>query len=386
MTHSIIPPSSADIWAACPGWVVMAQSFPETTETEAQRLGTAAHEVAAQYIDSYARGAMFNPQVGDVTPNNVVIDEEMLDACEMYADNVREVMISSGVFGGHALGLEHALKMPSINDYSFGTSDCFIFDHKNLTAYIWDFKYGHDPVDVFENLQLVNYAAGVIEHIKTHFPFVESQHGEMKFVFRIAQPRSFHRDGPIREWTTTLNQLYPMFTKLRDAATLALSGIGGTLSGPHCRYCQARHGCESALTSSVRLYEVASQALPLELTNEAIGVQLAIVSRAAKQLAAIKDALEQQVESLVRSGKSVPGYAVQPKLGRETWNVDVSEITALGDMLCVNLSKPGAVTPKQAVKLGVDINVIKAYCHRTTSGVEVVPDNGKKARLIFGAK
>lgn len=386
MSHSIIPPSSADIWTACPGWVIMSQSFPETEETEAQRLGTAAHEVAAQYIDSYSRGAMFNPKVGGITSNNVVIDDEMLDACELYADNVREVMISSGVFGGHFLGLEQSLKMPSVHELSFGTSDCFIFDLKNMTVYIWDFKYGHDPVDVFENWQLLNYAAGVIEHLKTHFPFVESHNQNMRFVFRISQPRSFHRDGPIREWSTTLGEITGYILRLKTAAELALSGLGETKSGGHCKYCQARHACPSALNAGVKLFEVASQALPLTMSNEALATQLAIVSRAYKQLASIKDALEQQVESLIRSGKSVPGYITQPKLGRETWKVDVSEIHALGDMLGVDLRKPSAMTPKQAIKLGIDKDVIKAYCHQTTSGVEIVPDNGKKARLIFGAK
>lgn len=384
MTHSIIPPSSAEIWTACPGWVVMSQSFPETEETEAQRLGTAAHEVAAKYIESYARGAMYNPKVGEITSNNVVIDDEMLDACEVYADDVRAVMISSGVFAEPFLGVEKSLTMPTINELSFGTSDCFIFDHKNRTVYIWDFKYGHDPVDPFENMQLINYSEGVLNFLMKHKPIMRETN--LKFVFRIAQPRAYHRDGPIREWRTDSSGLVGYITTLIESAKLALSGSGRTISGKHCRFCQARHGCESALTAGVRLYEVSSQALPLDLGVEALSVQLSIVTRAHKQLSALKDALEQQVETLVREGKSVPGYMVQPRSGRESWNVDLTEIFSLGDMLGIDLRKPTAVTPKQAVKLGIDTNVIKAYSKKTSSGVEVVPEDGKKARLIFGAK
>lgn len=387
MTHSIIPPSSAEIWVNCPGWVVMAQSFPETEESEASRLGTAAHEVAAQYIDSYARGKAYNPKVGDITSNNVIIDDEMLDACELYADSAREVMISSNVFGGPHFGLESPLTMPRINEYSFGTSDLFIFDHKNLTLYIYDFKYGHDPVEVFENWQLINYAAGVIEHLVKFTPFLlDSMSEKLTIVFRIAQPRSFHRDGPIREWRTTLGNLWPYFERLKEAATLALSGIGKTQSGPHCRYCQARHGCESALGAAVRLYEVAAQALPLDMDKQSLAVQYAILTRAVKQIEAVKDAIGQQIETLIRTGHNVPGYTTQPKQGRETWSTPIEEVFALGDMMGVDLRKPSAVTPKQAVKLGIDINVIKEYSHKTSSGLEIVQDDGKKARLIFGAK
>lgn len=387
MTHSIIPPSSAEIWVNCPGWVVMAQLYPETEESEASRLGTAAHEVAAQYIDSYARGSVYNPKVGDITSNNVVIDDEMLDACELYADSVHEIMLSSKVFGGVHFGLEAKLTMPRINEHSFGTSDFFLFDHKNLILYIYDFKYGHDPVEVFENWQLINYAAGVIEHLLKHTPFIiDSMNEKLKIVFRIAQPRSYHRDGPIRSWGITLGQLWPYFERLKEAATLALSGLGQAISGPHCRYCQARHGCEAALNAGVRLYEVAAQALPLDMSVQALAVQYTIVKRARKQLDALEDALGQQIETLIRTGKHVPGYMTQPKQGRETWAVPAEEVFALGDLMGVELRKPTAVTPKQAIKLGIDKNVIKEYSHKTTSGLEVVQDDGKQARLIFGAK
>lgn len=384
MTHSIIPPSSASIWVNCPGWVLMAQLHPETEESEAARLGTAAHEVAARYIDSYARSAVFNPKVGEEMSNGVIIDDEMLDACELYADNVRGLMISSGVFGGVYFGLEKRLTMPRVNEHSFGTADFYLFDHNNLTLYVYDFKYGHDPVEVFENWQLINYAAGIIDELMRHTPLFSDT--DIKIVFRVAQPRSFHRDGPIREWRTSVSELWMYVDKLRAAAELALSGLGKTVSGPHCRYCQARHGCESALTAAVRLYEVAAEALPLDMDVNSLAVQYSIVTRAYKQLAAVQDALGQQIETLIRSGKHVPGYITQPKQGRETWAVDPEEIFALGDMMGIDLRKPTAVTPKQAVKLGIDKDVIKEYSHKTTSGLEVVQDDGSKARLIFGAK
>lgn len=384
MDHSVLAPSAASMWVMCPGWVVMSQSFPELTDTEHSRTGTAAHEVAAKFIDSYARGGAYNPQIGDITSNNVVIDEEMLDAAEYFAGKCREIMLRTGVFGGESFGLERRLTMSSINEHVFGTPDFFIVDLKNNTVYISDFKYGHDPIEVFENWQLIAYAAGVVDHLLRFTPFVlDRQHG-MKFVLNINQPRSFHADGPLRTWTTTLGNLLPYFQRMKDAAALAMSGLGETQSGPHCRYCPARHGCQSAISASVRLYEVASQALPLYMSDEATATQLAIVTRAVKQLEAIKDALEQQVENMVRSGKHVPGYGVTQTVGRQTWSKPIDEVFLLGDMLQIDLRKPTAVTPKQAIKLGIDEAVIKEYTHKPVTGLKVVPDDGSKARHIFG--
>lgn len=389
MTHSILPPSSADMWVRCDGWAIVTQSFPESDDTDAARQGTAAHEVASQFIESYSRGGAYNPKAGDVTSNGVTIDNEMLDACELYADNVRSVMMQTRIFGGPFLGIEQALTMPDINPLSFGTSDCFIYDFENKIMYLWDFKYGFDPVEVFENWQLVNYSAGVIQWLKEHTPFLTEFHMGMKIVFRIAQPRSFHRDGPIREWTTTLGDLmmmHGMYDQLRESAAANLSGAGETQSGSHCKYCPARHGCQSAISAGVRLYEVASQALPLELSNDAIATQLTIVKRAVKHLESIEKALEQQVEHIVRSGTNVPGFRVENKQSRLTWAVPAEEVHALGDMLGIDLRKVDSVTPRQAAKFGIDESVIMAYSHKTSSGVEVVPDTGSKARHIFGAK
>lgn len=385
MTHSILPPSSADIWSKCSGWVVMSQSFPETEETEHQRVGTAAHEVGSKFIESYARGAAYNPKIGDVTSNGVIVDDEMLECCEIYADDVRAVMVKTGAFSAPYLGIEQRLEMPRINEHSFGTSDCFIFDAKERTIYVWDYKHGHDPVEIFENEQLINYVAGIVEYLKKHTPLMEDRNLDIKVVMRIVQPRSFHRDGPIREWVTSVGDLQPHFSSLSLAAAENMSGNGLSKSGAHCKYCQARHGCPAALNSGAQLYEVASQALPLDMSKQALAVQLSIVVTARKRLTAIEDALMQQVETLIRKGENVPGWMTQPKQSRETWAFPIEEIHALGDLMQIDLRKQSAVTPKQAVKLGIDKDVIKAYIAKTTSGIEIVPEDEKKLRLIFGA-
>jgi hypothetical protein len=56
----------------------------------------------------------------------------------------------------------------------------------------------------------------------------------------------------------------------------------------------------------------------------------------------------------------------------------------LGALFGLDLAKPAnAVSPKQAVALGVDEAVISAYCETPTAGVCIVPDNLNKAKQVF---
>ena len=378
MTHSRLAPSSAHVWMNCPGSVKMLEFFPEGEESEASRMGTLAHELAAKMIDAQARASDHTPETDD---------EEMIEAAEMYADHVRKLTLETNVFGGFFFGLEKPVTMYNIHPEMYGTPDFFVVDTKNKVMHIVDFKYGRVPVEVFENFQLISYAAGVFDSLERHTPFLSESNQDFAVKFHIVQPRAFHRDGPIRTWATTLGALQcKYFGGLRAAALHAFESDASVYSGSHCHYCPARHGCEAALKATSTLYEAAADAVPLDLSTAALATQLAIVLRAHSHLGAIKDALEQQVESLIKAGQFVPGFAAVPSVGREAWKADLSEVFALGDMLGVELRKPGAVTPKQAKKLGIDEAVIMAYSHSTTSGLKIVPDNGTKARLIFGEK
>ena len=56
----------------------------------------------------------------------------------------------------------------------------------------------------------------------------------------------------------------------------------------------------------------------------------------------------------------------------------------MGQLMGADLSKPGVVTPKQALKLGIDEAVIKAYSLTPLGSVKLVPDTAADARRVFG--
>lgn len=388
MTHSIIPPSSAEIWGApdgCTGWVLMTQQYPQLPngpyQTEADE-GEASHEIAATLINAAAVGVTLTADnfIDKPAANGLLFTAEMFDGAKIYTDDVINVMRTTAVFGGPNFGNEFKIAAPSIHELSFGTTDQFIYDRNHGDLFIWDYKFGHDTVEAFENWQTINYLAGIIEALQID-GFV-AQHTTV--YVRIVQPRAFHAKGVVREWKLKAADLRPYFNILNHNAHKALSNAAEIHSGPHCKNCSARHVCPAALKAGMQLYEITRQPVPEPLSFEALGIQLAIIKRALKQLEYLESGFEEQVKNLIRSGKNIPGWMVEQSSGRETWSKPISEVIMLGELLGHNLKKPDdAITPNQARKLGIDKDVIKLYSATPKTGFKVVPDNLNKAKQVF---
>lgn len=388
-SHSIIAPSSAHIWGpddGCTGYVEMVQQFPEPEETVEAAEGTATHEIGSRLIMNQSTGNIANKAsdfVGKTASNGVIFTDEMYESARVYSDDVGDIMRSAAVFGGPCFGNEHHVKAPKIHELSHGTIDQFIFDRGKGHLYLWDLKHGHGIVEAFENWQLINYTAGIVDQFEING--LDDQH--ITVHMRIVQPRAFHRDGEIREWVINLSDLRAYFNTLSTNAGIALSDNAVCRSGSHCKHCNARHGCEAALRAGMSLYEVSTDPTPITLSGAALGLQLQIIKRAKKQLEYLESGFDEQVKNLIRSGVDVPGWMVENGYGREKWAKPVDEVIAFGDMMGQNLRKPDdAITPVQARKLGIDDAVIKAYSITPSTGLKIVPDNGNKARLIFGEK
>ena len=387
MSHSILPPSSAGIWGkpdGCTGWVLMAQTYPETEETVEAREGTASHEIGAEIITdaqtNRVRRHTAKDWVGITASNGVLLTEEMFDAAMVYADDVIKVMRRTGVFGGDGLRIEQRVEIPRVHEINWGTPDCSIYHKLGNTLYLWDYKFGFEVVEAFENWQAIDYVAGLLDELEINGHL--DQH--TKVVIRIAQPRAFHRDGPIREWVVMASELRAHINILHGNAHKALGPNAEFNTGSHCKHCPGRHACPAALKAGTRLYEVATKPVPVELSAEALGVQLAIVKRARKQLEYLESGFEEQAKGLIRSGSLVSGWATEEGFGRETWGKPIEEVIALGDMLNFELRKPvDAITPNQARKLGIDDAVITAYSTTPRTGIKIVPDNGNKAKQVF---
>jgi hypothetical protein len=93
--------------------------------------------------------------------------------------------------------------------------------------------------------------------------------------------------------------------------------------------------------------------------------------------------LQEVVLANIRSGKVAPFHAAEQTYGRQRWTLPDDQIIAIGQMYGKSLSKPGTLTPSQAIKLGVDESVIKAYSVIPSGGLKLVPFDGKDISRIF---
>ena len=95
--HAFLAPSSAGIWGpgGCPASPTVEAQYPEQEDSEKAREGTAAHWVASERLGGRSVA------VGELAPNGVVVDQDMIDGTDAY---VADIDIGSGGGNMHFTG------------------------------------------------------------------------------------------------------------------------------------------------------------------------------------------------------------------------------------------------------------------------------------------
>lgn len=363
--HAPLAPSSAARWVQCGRSPSLEAAFPEDEESEAAREGTAAH----WYLSEYLSGQV-HPE-GTLAPNGVPISEEMIDNVQPLIADIRARMLP-----GHRLRLEERVNMTEIHPTdNWGTPDIVLISPELRTVYIWDFKYGHGFVDAVENWQLLDYAQGVNE-LKNLGP-------DWKFRLTIYQPRNYDKLGPLRAWEITATELAHYVGVLQRAAEKA-GPDADAVTGPECKNCRGIPACTANSRMVSALADIAYQTTSEPLDDTAAGAELAMLTAAQERLKARITGLEEDVKARIKRGRSVRLWAMEQGFGREKWTVPVSEIVELGDVMGLDLRKPAeAITPAQARKKGLDVDVSKAYSETPKGEVKLVRATVSAAARAF---
>ena len=357
-----IPASKAHIWGAkhgCRGYSSMVSRVPRRSDTTKAQEGTRVHGIAGSVL------------LGDVPP--VGLEPDMVGAIQIYVDDVFAVTTAPNV--------ESKLPAPRIHGASNPVVDAWWYDGMD-TVYIWDFKYGREVVEAFENMQLVNYAAAVLDHLN-----LWPQGNRTLVVMRIIQPRAHHEDGVVREWSAIASSLRPYFNNLRNAAGEIMdAGCTTTRSGDHCKNCEARHTCPTAIRAGLRMYEMATDAPPLNMTPEQLGAHCAMVKRAKRMLDSLDTGLTAQVEAVINSGTTVPGFKHGFGRGGEGWTVEDSVVENMGLYYKAgDTMKHKPFTPKQARDAGIPSDTVALFSRRYPGKPQLKPNTNTRAREIFNS-
>lgn len=308
--RAYIRPSGAAVWTRCAVYPHACATYPALPESpdevRVREEGTACHWLAEHL---YRQRALL--PVGTVAPNGIVIDGEMQKAARMF---VRSTAMPQE-------GVEERLNCGLILAGMEGSPDYWGYNHAANTLYVDDLKYGFGFVEVYRNLQLSIYALVLGARLTLR--------DDTKVVLRIVQPRAITNEGPDRKWETTLGWLREnMLGFLQMAAVLALHGDIAT-AGLHCLDCPGRFTCSTFINTASEVCRHASKAVPMELSPVSLGAELRVVKDMRKLLEGREESLKAQVESLMRNGKSVPGWEFKPSKGREAF-IPGTEQAAIG--------------------------------------------------------
>jgi hypothetical protein len=371
--HARLAPSSAARRRACSGSLQMSERYPETEETEAAREGTAAHEVMAHLL---LQGVLL--PIGHVCSNGVVVTDEMQSGALLIGNNVKTVMESNP---GGQLRVEERVSIASINPECWGTPDVSYFTGSAL--YEWDYKFGHGFVEVYENWQLIEYAAGLLDLYGVNGM---SDHHIMVHM-RIVQPRCFHPEGQIREWKTLAVNLRGHFNEARNFEAAALAPLAALNVSEECEHCPPRHTCTALQHASLKACDRAYESNPFDLPNDALGREAATLDRAMKLLEARKTSLEAQIEAKIRNGEQVPYWALGRGQGKLQWKVPSAQVVTLGDLMGVDLRKPvDVVTPRQAKEKKIDPALVEQFSEFVPGKIQLVREDNSLAARVFDAK
>ena len=381
----MIRPSSACRRRRCAGSAMMEALHPETTVNPDAEEGTASHEIAARMVYSLARAGVGFPRaediVGATAENGVVWAQESYDGAKMYAEVVAETMHADGCFAPH---IEEAVDISTIHPDLWGTPDCWLFAESVLT--IDDYKFGHLVVEAYENDQLIEYAAGILDRISTELGIplgVLDQ--QITVVMRITQPRAYHRLGPVRRWTIKASDLRGYINQLKAIEAEATGPNPSTCATPEgCRDCSARHACETLQHATMSSIAYIGKPTPTPLDGHSLGLELNLIAEAKGLIDARWTGLAAQAEGAIRNGDTTPGWALEPGRKHQAWTAPVADVLATGDLLGIDLRKPvEPVTPKQAIAKGIDEAVISAYSKTPAGSLRLVPSTKTTAHAVF---
>lgn len=367
--HAFLAPSNAAVWRLCAGAAAMQQAYPEPPDSPKSMQGTAAHWGAKELL--YGRPI----DVGLVTDNGVALDAEMIEHVGEYAEVIKRDMERDPP---QYMYCEQPIAIPNVHEQNWGTPDFWMWRPGLLRLY--DFKYGHMLVEVFENWQMLDYTSGILSFlgIDGH----TDQHTRVEFI--IVQPRSFGRDGTVRRWDFLASDIRGHINSLRMAAQAATAPNAPLTSGSQCKWCSAAHVCPALQKDAQYSMDVSEQPIAFQMAPVQLGYELRNIQRAQEILEARERGLMSQVEGFLDKGQQVPFYHLDHGRGSTVWKQTKKAVIAFGQMMGVNLAKePDVITPIQAKKLAIDPSLIDSMSEHRNGERKVKAIDSLTVRKAF---
>ena len=341
--HARLSASGSQRWLACPGSILLEESYPEDVVSEFAEYGTAGHQLAQLCLEKERPATLFEGQVFNKSenfPEGFKVDTEMADAVQTYLDYCNSL-------GEGETHIEKRVDFSLYVNEGFGTAD--FIKVKDNEIHVVDLKMGKGvKVNAINNTQGMLYALGVVW---------DSKLADNDIVhIAIVQPRLDH----ISEWSLTVNALLTWGAdSVRPRAEQAWNGEPIFNPGEtQCRFCKAKPTCKALAEHSLKTAMDTFTDIPTEedlkevhtLTHAEIGALLPRVNT----LVNWAKSLEAHAFSELDKGEKIPGYKlVMGRSGNRKWtNEDDIErkLTQMGVRKSEMFSKK-LLTPAQMCKI-----------------------------------
>lgn len=376
MSHAKLSPSGAHRWINCPGSLRLSEGIVTPPSIYADE-GSAAHHLACicltrqtnaeKYLDRVLRqlpdGWSLLQRGAEARSEDFVVDDDMVNAVQVYLDTV----YADRVFGAN-IYFEHRVKLPELGIW--GTADCLrIVPYDKLQIY--DYKHGAGvAVEVIDNPQLAIYAAAALENN-------DVQTVELVIV----QPRARHKDGPVRRWTLTVQELQKWVNDVLAPAVEATKDPEAPLSaGEWCKFCPALPICPAIREHAIATAQADFQTVELPPPERLQKSDLIRVLQSAELLRKWLNSVEAFVQDRLEKGENYPGFKLVRKRANRRWKEGAAEALQGQPVFETVL-----LSPAKAEKVkGLTID-LAPLIERTEGELTIAPESDRREAVVINS-
>jgi Protein of unknown function (DUF2800) len=386
--HSILGPSSAERWFACPGSINLIGRLPEsafvTSEYAAE--GTVAHQLAEQYVSGKLDVLELNDKIGETVMQDnheIEITEEMIDGVQEYYDVIHKDMSTLTKPIWIIAKAEVQVHVKSIDSELWGTAD-FLLYQKGHKLVVYDFKYGKGMVvDPKENPQMAIYAVAAME--------TEAGRAFDEVELVIVQPRTRHIDGTVRRWKAGISWFNDFQRRLESYVLATRDPKAPFKTGSWCRFCPAQAVCP-AIYGKVQEeakadFAVVPRADALPEPGTLSIEKLAAALSWEDTINSWYEALKLRALEILNTGGQVPGFKLVEGRSNRKW-VDESLTEAkLGPVLGEGLFERKMISPAVAEKkVGKGKLETMGLTFKPEGKKAIAPNSDPRPEVITSAK
>lgn len=339
MSHSILSPSGAKRWLSCPGSISLTQKLGAVSSSSAAAdLGTLIHGYAEKMINE---------------GSSSLKDENLQRNHYKEALNfVKYVYETCDSLNADFLKAEYKVNLDFLYPDTSGTADCVAISNNQL--FIFDLKTGSNPVESFENKQLMLYALGIFYEFKDKYKFE-------KINLHIYQNNERCRADLTNYWSCSPEDLmeFEKYVK-KQIENIFSDDPKFNPCDSNCQYCPAASQCKALIDT---MYENIEDCKKIE--NDP-SIKIEDVEYILENKALIERTLEALMERMLNhlqnGGKSEKFKLVQ-NAGKRVWKNEVETIAfitenckdSIDDFMPRKLA-----TPKQCLDM-VDGDLIQKF-------------------------